>query len=501
MHSHERKTLDKELITDQLISALPVRGLNAETCDKYGYGTSTYHNKPCQVANYYDPAGNLVAQKLRFQNKKFEFIGDTKNIGLFGSQLFGRGKKIVITEGEIDALSMSQVQGNKWPVVSVPTGATGAPKAIAKSLEYLAEFEEVILMFDMDDPGRTAAQECAEILGPARCRIASLPLKDANEMLVEGRVEELINAMWNARPYKPEGVVLGVDLLDSILKDNDALSIPYPWAKMNEKTHGLRMGELVTLCAGTGTGKSAMVRELAYHLGNTHNQKVGMLMLEESTRRTGLGIMSVHAQQPLHLDRSGVSDVEMTQIFKETLGNGNYYLLDHFGSSDPESLLNRMRYLRAAYGCNWIFLDHLSIVVSGMAEGDNMDERKTIDLAMTRFRTLVEEMGFGLILVNHLKRIQGKGHENGATVELSHLRGSQSIAQLSDIVLGLERDQQTETVSPTLVRILKNRYSGETGLATYLEYERRTGRLFEVVGPTAFGDASPTPTGGDVEVF
>jgi twinkle protein len=102
---------------------------------------------------------------------------------------------------------------------------------------------------------------------------------------------------------------------------------------------------------------------------------------------------------------------------------------------------------------------------------------------MTYLRTLVEETGVGLFLVSHLRRPEGdKGHEQGAKTSLSQLRGSHSIAQLSDMVIGLERDQQGKNPNVTTLRVLKNRFSGETGLAGYLEYDRDTGRLAECSG-------------------
>jgi twinkle protein len=86
--------------------------------------------------------------------------------------------------------------------------------------------------------------------------------------------------------------------------------------------------------------------------------------------------------------------------------------------------------------------------------------------------------------VSHLRRVEGnKGHENGITVSLSHLRGSQSIAQLSDCVIALERDQQSEDpqeANTTHMRVLKSRYTGDVGMATHLLYQRDTGRLKEV---------------------
>ncbi len=59
-----------------------------------------------------------------------------------------------MTEGEIDCLTVSQVQGNKYPVVSIPTGAASAAKVFRANFNWLESFEEVIVMFDMDDAGR-----------------------------------------------------------------------------------------------------------------------------------------------------------------------------------------------------------------------------------------------------------------------------------------------------------------------------------------------------------
>ena len=127
-----------------------------------------------------------------------------------------------------------------------------------------------------------------------------------------------------------------------------------------------------------------------------------------------------------------------------------------------------------------VVVDHLHMLVSAIGEGD---ERRAIDNIMTRLRSMVEETGAGIILVSHLRRVDGnKGHENGIEVSLSHLRGSNSIAQLSDCVIALERNQQSddELVSRTTrLRILKSRYTGDVGLATNLIYDIETGRLAE----------------------
>jgi len=205
-----------------------------------------------------------------------------------------------------------------------------------------------------------------------------------------------------------------------------------------------------------------------------------MIMLEEDTKRTALGLMGIEMNRPLHIDRSGVSEDELREAFTATVGSGRVYLYDHFGSSDLDNLLARVRYLAKGCGCGWIILDHLSIVVSGLGDGD---ERRLIDNAMTMLRTLVQETGIGLFLVSHLKRPPDKGHEEGAKTSLSQLRGSHAIAQLSDMVLGAERNQQGDNPNVTTIRVLKNRFTGETGEACFLIYNPDTGRLIETDEP------------------
>jgi twinkle protein len=151
--------------------------------------------------------------------------------------------------------------------------------------------------------------------------------------------------------------------------------------------------------------------------------------------------------------------------------------------------MNRIRYMVRGCGCQYIVLDHLSIVVSGLGDGD---ERRLIDNTMTKLRALVQELQVGMILVSHLKRPDGKGHEEGAATSLSQLRGSASIAQLSDIVLGMERNQQDpDSKNISNIRVLKNRFTGETGLASSLKYDKATGRMSEV-------DSSPIDSFADV---
>lgn len=458
--------------------SLTKRCISKDTCSKFKYFSTVYKGKPCQVACYYDDSGNLVGQKLRFPDKSFAVLGSISN-RLYGSQLWASGKKIVITEGEIDCLTVSQLQGNKWPVVSIPNGAQAAKKAIEANLEYLGNFEEVILMFDMDDPGRKASEECAKILPAGKAYIANLPCKDPNECLSEGKGPEVLQAVWNAKPYRPDGIVSGADLYEKCVTDIDDLkdSVEYPWVALQNKTKGARHGELYVFTSGSGMGKSTILRELEYYFGVQRGELCGIVALEESTRKTGMELMSIHLNKRLILNPECADESERGKAFNETIGNGKFFLYDHFGSLDSGNLLSKLRFMIVSLGCKRIFLDHISIVVSGMDADEDGGERKAIDKLMTNLRSLVEETGATMFVVSHLKRPDKKGHEEGAQVSLSQLRGSGAIAQLSDMVIGLERNQQGDNPNVLTLRVLKNRHCGDTGVSGYLEYDPETGRL------------------------
>lgn len=483
--------VNHDLVKGGSYKALAKRNINTETVKKWGYQVGKFKGKPVQIANYKNRDGDLVAQKLRFPNKDFLFIGDTNDIGLYGQWLWrDGGKRVVVTEGEIDALSVSQVLGTSWPVCSVPNGSQGAKKALQKSLEWLNKFDSVVLMFDSDDAGRKAAKDCATLFPSGKCKIAHLPLKDANEMLVAGKTKDITNAMFDAKDYRPDGIINGDSLWDVVTKEDNTQSYEYPYHGLNAKTLGIRKGEIVTVTAGSGIGKSQLCREFAHFLLQ-QGETIGYIALEESVKRTSLGLMSIAMNKPLHLGNSTAKEEELKEAFDATLGTGRVYLYDHWGSTESENLMDKIRYLANGCGCGFIVLDHISIVVSGMENGD---ERRMIDNTMTKLRALVEEVKIGLVLVSHLKRPEGKGHENGAQTNLSQLRGSAGIGQLSDIVIGCERDQQdAELANVTQVRVLKNRWTGETGVACSLEYDKYTGRMTELEIPDVDDEANPFP--------
>ena len=470
-------------------SAIKDRGINEDTCKKYGVKV-TYNGDGLiqkHLYPYYDEKGTMIGTKTRFvKDKQFSIVGSTTNAGLFGQQLFNGGKYVTITEGEVDAMSVYQMLGSKYPVVSIKNGVASALKDIKKSYTWLDKFDNIVINFDNDNVGRDASKKVAELFSPSKVKILKLAeeFKDANDMCRARKYEEYVKSWWNAPVHAPDGIIKGTSLLNDVLEPVVKSTTSYGWKGLDELTYGIRSGELVCITAGTGLGKTSVIKELVYHIFKSTEQNIGMIMLEESPKISALDIMGIEANLPLRRPDITLSKEDKIEYFNKTLGTDRFYLYNHFGSNSVDNIISRVRYMAKALECKFIVLDHISMVVSSQEFGD---ERKSIDEIMTKLRVLVQETDCALIIVSHLKRPDGKGHEEGAVTSLSQLRGSGSIAQLSDMVLGLERDAQheNETIrNTTSLRVLKNRFVGMTGPATYLFYDKDTGRLHETDKPT-----------------
>jgi twinkle protein len=472
-----------DLISGEVVG-LPVRGITEETARKFNYQYGQYKGKPVQIAPYYDSDGNMVAQKLRSKDKSFTVLGDLSTALPFGSHAFSKsGKMIVVTEGEIDALSMSQTQGNKWPVVSISCGAGAqVKKYMAKHKAYFDGFDQVIIMFDNDEPGRQAAKIAASIIGH-KARIAELPLKDANEMLVEGRVEEMINAMWRATEYRPEGIVDMVGLKDAVM-ERPHVGLSWAFPSLTALTYGIRTGELYAFGAGTGIGKTDFFAQNIVHLIREHGVSVGVFSLEQNPTETATRIAGKISRKPFHIpqEEAGWEDSDLEAAWVELQKSGKVFLYDSFGNNDWEVIKEKIEYLANAEGVRYFFLDHLTALAAWQD-----DERKALEIIMSDMGSLVKKLDIALFFVSHLATPEGKPHEEGGRVMIRHFKGSRAIGYWSHYMIGMERDQQSDDMRKrmtTSVRVLKDRYTGRaTGQMFYLGYDFETGMLFEAQAP------------------
>ena len=460
---------------------IPARGISEDTCEKmrYGWGSHVATIQLIQVANIYEN-GKLVAQKTRDQNKKFTFIGGPTD-ALFGT-FKGGARQIVVTEGELDALSFAEVDQCKWPVVSVTKGAAGAVKQIAANIESFAPYERVVFAFDADPPGQEAAKACAALIAPGKAFIATFPNphKDANDMLMAGLGKELPGIAWAAKEYRPDGIISGLDLIDKVVEIPEP-GLSYPWPTLTHRLYGQRLGEIVMWTAGTGSGKTTAVRQNAYHLAFSHGKKVGYIGLEETPDTAARQLVGMYMGKLLHIPtvRATMEAGEIREAAEEILERFEFY--SHEGTFDWPSLEAKIRYWRHSVGIEWFVLDHVSFVLSAGGGGNT-----ETDVLMTHLRLLVENLHIHVDVISHLRKVGSgeKSFEEGAPISSDDLRGSGTLKQVPNVILAMERNQQAPG-EPTKIRGLKDRFTGQgVGVLVRLGYDTETGRYHEEVDET-----------------
>lgn len=502
VNDNERPVATNKLIHTIDYRELHKRNITVDTCHKFHYGLAIYKGTYWQVASYRDDSNTVVAQHLRSADKQFKWLKkdstvDISKLQLWGQHLFKNDgeyrKRIIITEGEVDCLSISEAFYNKYAVVSIPSGTSSAVKALKHNYEFINGYDEKIFAFDNDEAGMKCTHNCLVVFPDAKVCSYPADCKDPNDVLIKHGKACLQKIIYESSKLKPKGVLDGQAMMERINNyiegrlnpDSEHAMVSYStqYPKLDLLMGGgFRKKEMITFTAGTGNGKTTLAKEIMYHLMMKHNLKVGLICLEEGGDKTSLDMLSLYCNKRLHLSeeyeiRDLIESGTMAKGKEELFNKEKLFTYDDWGSIDGEELLSKMKYFIKGLDCDFLLLDHISIAISGL---DINDERKAIDFLSTELRKLVEETGIGLIVVSHLRKGNNNPHEEGGRVYINDLRGSHGLAQLSDFVVALEGNPQDKEISNyRLVRILKNRYTGDVGVSGVLHYDKTTGRLSE----------------------
>ena len=426
-----------------------------------------------------DPGGSYRGAKMRIlEEKDFRVVGELP--GVFGKQACKGKGTLIITEGEEDALAAKAMVPSA-DCVSIPNGAN-FDDAVRDDVRFFQRYEKIVVCLDSDKPGEKAAKEIGDWLATfTTVKVVALnpELKDASKYWTEGLASEFTATIKEAAVHEPEGVINGVDIsLDELLEPiPEGHKTPYP--ALNDMTMGFRKGEIVTLCAGSGIGKSTLCREIAVKLIND-GASVANVALEDQMGVAVKALMAIDMNIPLYKFRMYPPSKEECQAsYDKLVANGNTYFYKHFAGINSTSLMDKLYYYARSKRCDFIILDHLSLVIS--ASDGVVNERQAIDHLMTKLAKLVVETGVGLIQIVHLKRPSGdKSFSLGGQVNLDDLRGSAALEHLSWTVIGLERNQQGDDKDFSKIRVLKNRTVGFLGVADTLKYDAGTGRLLPI---------------------
>jgi twinkle protein len=463
---------------------LPARGLTLATCERWGYTIGRYpvcdnplSGQLVQIASFRDPhTWEITHQHIRGRNKEFAFHGDGKEVSLWGWHLWkDGGKRVIITEGQLDAMSVDQVLGYKWQVLSLPNGVKSAKRAIARDLSKLTKFDEIVFAFDMDAEGRACVAECAPLIPPGKLFDVTLPLKDANDMLQEGRIQELVQCLWNPKSYRPDGIVTLVDVRASIF-NAPAKDLDWFLPSLDRLTYGRRYKEATALGAGTGIGKTTfMMQQVAADLRAGHPSAV--FAFETSPASLIKRVAGINAGKKFHIPGAWTHS-ELAAAVDEVERGPGLYLYDHHGVCEWKSVRERIRHLTHCNGVRIFWLDHLT-ALAAMAD----DEKKTLEQITAEMSSLVQELDIWLGFISHLATPEGTPHEEGGRVKIRHFKGSRAIGYWAHNIIGLERDSQAEDRderSSTVCRILKCREHGDaTGETVRIAMDNAKGRLVE----------------------
>ncbi|WP_375673296.1 toprim domain-containing protein [Bartonella sp. CL25QHWL] len=280
-------------------------------------------------------------------------------------------RTIVITEGEIDALSLAAYG---YPAVSVPFGGGSGGKHnwIENEFDHLESFETIFLATDMDPPGEEAAREIASRLGRHRCYRVRLPLKDANDCLTAGIDKATIKAAFSsAQSFAPEGLRRASDYKDQVIglfwpepEKHLGYTVPYP--KLKDKLH-FRPAELTLWSGASGAGKSQLLSDCIPHW---------------IAQKSRLCLASLEMKGEQSLRRLTKQTGGLEQPTKETIERILHFLdeglilYEHVGKSSVDTLLEVFDYCRARYGCDQFIID--SLMRLGIASDDYARQEQAV---------------------------------------------------------------------------------------------------------------------------
>lgn len=518
----------KEVLSE--VEELPImeltsRGINKSVAERYGVRVGLSATNREVISHFYpkEKDGVITAYKIRnLDPKDFYSIGNGRECDFFGESQSILGdvysRKLFIFEDELSAMSGFQVLVSsgkttyKPACVALPNGSKSIATTFSRRRKYLDSFDEIVICMDNDEAGEEAVT-AARAMYPG-IKIARIPkgkkkdgspLKDANDMLMEGRGVELNNLLrFNAAKESPAGSATVSECLEDALKKPE-WGMDYPWKGLTELTYGIRYGEMIAVGGGVGGGKTLLAHELTAWLINKYHQKVGVFMLEETTGNTLKNIAGKSANVPFHRpDVEFDPDLLKSEILKY---DGNLFLYRNYGQNDWEDIKRCIRFWVVEHGVKFIFLDNITALVSHLTATEINTEVARIGVELSG---MCNELNFTAYVFSHLNPPKGGApHEEGGQVQEVQFTGSRALMRFSQVILGFERNKQGEGDCKNLsqIRLLKERNFGQTGVIPTV-YNPVTGRLrqrtddeydpehpFELPGYESESDSGYSPDG------
>lgn len=474
------------------------RGLKDETTKPFGVRYA--YDDEGEVEEQYYPAtqdGQIVGYKIREVPKNFYSKGRTgADCELFMQFKFNRGGKyILITEGELDALSAYQMfadynktRGGDYEMAVVsPTTGANSHKQIAAQYRFFDSFDNIIVCYDNDKAGKEATEDVVKALPKGKVKIMHMRYKDPNTYLEEDKQDEFIRSFYEAKRYTPVGVLGSGDLYSKILEQATVPKVPFPpfMNTLNEMlVGGLPLGHIINIAAGTGLGKTSFVNEMIYHWIFNSPHKIGIVSMELDSGQYGETLLGRHLSRKLSLIQDDDIKKELlesdkvrdkaNELFYNEDGQHRFYLLDNRDGT-IEEIQDTVEELVVSCGCRIIVLDPLQDILDGLSNEDQA-------LFMKWSKGIIKSHNVTLIFINHVRK-SASGVQNssqGGSFTEEEIQGSSTIIKSASANILLSRNKYAEDPTErntTKVVLSKNRICGLTGPAGNVYYDNDTHTL------------------------
>lgn len=420
------------------VEYLQTRGLTEETIKEYKIAQCVVwdHNTQKEVDGMAFPYIRndecLFIKSIGIdRNNGKKVIGASKDAEpcLFGWHKMAKDSRmLVITEGEIDCMSLNQIGLDC--VLSVPFGGGTGNKQQWIDYEYhnLDRFEDIYICMDNDDAGQKAAQEIAQRLGIERCFLVKLPYKDANECLQKGMTQDDFLAVFEkCETFDPEELRNSYDYMESVWNlhtspEQYLFESAYP---MLNDMFKFREAELTIINAQNGHGKSQFANGLMLE---SIRQGVDCFAAsmefkpEAFLRRLYTQMMCTNFWKREEFDASG-------RILNERL-----WMYNVTGTAKTKKLIETMRYAAKRYGVKVFLID--SLMKCGLGEDDYNGQKDFVD-QLCDFKN---KYSVHVLLITHSKKIENEDKPTGKM----DVKGTGAITDLADNVMTIWRNKPRE---------------------------------------------------------
>ncbi len=468
-------------IPDKVYKWFKDRGISQTIVDDAKIG---YDNRWIHFPFYKD--GEVVNIKSRTADKQFRQSKNAEKC-FYRFDVMSGMETIIITEGEMDALSLVEAGYNN--VVSVPDGAI-APNSNPsdRKFSYLLSAEEhlmnattIILAMDNDSSGNAMREELSRRIGREKCYRVNYPegCKDMNEVLIKHGEDRLTEIITDAHPYPIDGVVLIDDVLEDaidLLNTPDTKGLTTGWEALDEY-YRISPSEVTIVTGVPNMGKSEWMDALMINLIQDNGWKFGIFSAENfPVKHHLLKLVGKFTNKPFW----GNDRME-----EATARNSMNILNEHIkfigtqeDSVTMESILDQARILNFRYGLNGLVIDPWNTIEHKFRDGEN--ETNYVSRILASLNTFAKIHEIHIWVVAHPRKMESDNNRKPVVPTPYDISGSANFYNKADncITVHRHRSDDDDYVGIHVQKVRFQYKNGKTGTGK-LSYNVRSGNYFE----------------------